>query len=935
MKKFNFNTFLMGCLALCLLPATNFAQNSSIERLKVLGAERALEKNSDSKLVMGLESLYSPEGIEKLDGQIISRRGKILISAIPSGSPAKLKSDLEAMGATNVQVAMKAVQAWVSADQLAQLENIPSLVCAMPEYTPTKKVGATTSQGDQAMRSDLIRKFQGVDGSGITIGILSDAYNSLGGADAGVASGDLPGPGNPNGFTQPVDVLSEIIDGPGIDEGRGMAELVHDVAPGAKLKFWSAFNGFYDFADGILALADAGCDIIVDDIGYFASPNFQDGFIAQSVTTVTQAGVAYFSSAGNGNRESYEAPFQSSGIGIPGIGLLHDFGGGDVFQRITIPPGGSINYWLQWDDHSVLFSDFAGPAPAADIDIYLFDPATGSFVAQSIFDNAGLGAPIEILSYSNPTASPQELDIIIASFSGPIDRRLKYIDYGDGILPDEYNTFSGTCIGHSQADGGFGVGASAYFNTNEFGLPTSDINGFSSAGGVPIILDTQGNRLPAPIVREQPYLTGPDGANTTFFPPGGFDFEGDGFPNFFGTSAAAPHVAAVAALLKEKDPSLSPEEIGLALRNTAEDMDDELTNGFDVGFDFNTGYGMVQADAALASIADEACVYRFQVFETKTGDLIGTLRDGDVIDLAAVKEGLINIVALVDGGPDKATPAVRFDLTGKINRDEIDYEAPYALFGDRNGKLNDWYVHVGDYKLQARILGAKKKAVEISFSVINSAKVEAFLLVNAKNDQIIGELGDEIDLNTLPTDRFNIVAQMSDDSGNSRGVRFQLSGTQTRYSIDNKAPYALFKDNNGDFFHWPNPEPGTYTLKGTALGNWNSNSAGEIFEKKFTILKGTPSKTDRRVTTKESPNSNFVFHVYPNPSADFVAFDYSIAEKEPITLEIFTMGGQRIFKTKKRRNLAVDVDFRRFGPGMYLAKLTANGEVISQQIAIH
>ncbi|MEZ6145923.1 MAG: hypothetical protein R3B91_11015 [Planctomycetaceae bacterium] len=39
-------------------------------------------------------------------------------------------------------------------------------------------------------------------------------------------------------------------------------------------------------------------DIIVDDVGYFTAPFFQDGVIAQAVTEVFNTdGVAYFSSA--------------------------------------------------------------------------------------------------------------------------------------------------------------------------------------------------------------------------------------------------------------------------------------------------------------------------------------------------------------------------------------------------------------------------------------------------------------------------------------------------------------------------------------------------------------------------------------------------------------------------------------------------------------
>jgi hypothetical protein len=62
----------------------------------------------------------------------------------------------------------------------------------------------------------------------------------------------------------------------------------------------------------------------------------------------------------------------------------------------------------------------------------------------------------------------------------------------------------------------------------------------------------------------------PDGADTTFF--GGSDPDGTGFPNFFGTSAAAPHAAGVAALMKHLVVTLTPDATYAALKVTAIDM---------------------------------------------------------------------------------------------------------------------------------------------------------------------------------------------------------------------------------------------------------------------------------------------------------------------------------------------------------------------------
>lgn len=128
------------------------------------------------------------------------------------------------------------------------------------------------------------------------------------------------------------------------------------------------------------------------------------------------------------------------------------------------------------------------------------------------------------------------------------------------------------------------------------------VEGSSSAGGGAILFSTTGVRLAAPEQRLQPAITAPDGGDTSFF--GGSDPDNTGFPNFYGTSAAAPHAAGVAALMRQLKPALSPDSIYGALKASAIDMDDPSTAGFDVGFDYSTGAGLIQADAALTRVAD-------------------------------------------------------------------------------------------------------------------------------------------------------------------------------------------------------------------------------------------------------------------------------------------------------------------------------------------
>ena len=93
-------------------------------------------------------------------------------------------------------------------------------------------------------------------------------------------------------------------------------------------------------------------------------------------------------------------------------------------------------------------------------------------------------------------------------------------------------------------------------------------------------------------IRQKPDFVAPDGGDNTFF---GSDYEGNGSPNFFGTSAAAPHAAGMAALLLEYDNTLDVDSLYDAMQDTAIDMGTP-------GFDYQSGYGLVQATLALASL---------------------------------------------------------------------------------------------------------------------------------------------------------------------------------------------------------------------------------------------------------------------------------------------------------------------------------------------
>jgi hypothetical protein len=582
----------MTALALLLfvaLPSSAAASEPAIDALNEQLAALKADPDRGKKAHRALRELHREHAAFKKAGgnafkpsnkhlRVVNE--KVLIEAIVVSDRGKAQRALENLGGMQMDSVNYLVSGYLPIQAIPALEAIPHISMVRPSYMETQS-GLVTSQGDAATNASYVRSLYGLDGSGVTVGTMSDSFNCLGGAATDIANDDLP---TGIAFQEPSSCVGMT------DEGRAMMQIIHDLAPGASQLFYTAFDGPAEFATGIGVLAAAGADVIVDDVIYLTEPFFQDGPIAQAVDAVTTGqGVAYFSAAGNYGNQSYESLFRPDSV----YGKYHDFdpgAGEDIFQRVFIAAGSQVKFILQWTDRYASVS--GAPGASTDFDIFLTNDSGTTTLAVSNDPNIGAD-PIEILTFTN-TGAAAYFNIVIQRFGGSGIPVLKYIylpfSYGAwGIA--EYATFSSTLFGHMNATSAEAVGSVNYWQTPAYGQNPPLKAAASAKGGTPILFDTSGNPI-SPLFRAKPNISCVHGGDTTFF---GVDVEPNGWPNFSGTSAAAPHAAALAALLLDYDSSLSPAEIFAALEGTAVDMETS-------GFDFLTGYGLCNVNAALESL---------------------------------------------------------------------------------------------------------------------------------------------------------------------------------------------------------------------------------------------------------------------------------------------------------------------------------------------
>jgi len=367
----------------------------------------------------------------------------------------------------------------------------------------------------------------------VRVGVISDGVDSMAAAQA---SGDLP-----------ATVTIQTHGGSG-DEGTAMLEIVHDLAPGAELGFCGPATSL-EMVTCVNDLANIyGADIIVDDLGFFDQAFFEDDFVAQAVATIVSNGVFYTSSAGNSAETHYQGDYVDSGDGL-GSHLIS--GADNVFDVNSL---GNVRIFLQWSNR------FDGTA-SDDYDLCLQgEDAAACAGFNSVQDGAGgvdypwegrlldctLGCAVQVRLI---TGNAQTLELYVLDGGA--------LNAADRVAAD-------SIFGHPAVPGA--LAAAAVDQASPDAIET-----FSSRGPVTII-------FPATEIRQKPDLTATDGVAVT----------GAGlFPSpFYGTSASAPHIAGVAALLMSGGRTAAA--VTTALNQTA------------VGLGATTTYGAGRIDALAA-----------------------------------------------------------------------------------------------------------------------------------------------------------------------------------------------------------------------------------------------------------------------------------------------------------------------------------------------
>ena len=575
------------------------------------GAMTSAQKKMDANLVFGIYQATNDSRIAAFSNVVVplSATDVTAPSIAPSGVAANANSsvavtivapisdDLNAaiaaangkvifqsarFGTTDVALPVTAITSIAARPDVAQIK-LPLL--------PSTNAGATMSQGYTAHSASAVVGGMKINGAGVKVGVLSDSATNARVA-ALKASGDLPA-ASYSLSGQSGDGIAGVE-----DEGAAMMEIVYDMAPGSTPIFATADVSEAGFASNIIALAQAGCKVIVDDVSYFDEGVFQDGIVAQAVNTVTSApyDAIYFSAAANsgnvdlGTSGTWEGDFTSS-ANAPAI-IVSGEGGGGPYPINAFSP--TQNYDVLTTATTYITLHWSDPLGKSNNDYDLFVLNAAGTAILGVGGNAQTGTqdPFEIAYQSNGQAFPVNSRIYIVQYSGVA--RAMHLSTQRGTLSI---ATTGATYGHNAGASTVSM-AATYWNSAKTGLrafsgTANPVETFTSDGPRKVFYNPDGTLITPGLVPLfgvagsgalllKPDLTAADGVNTRT----------PGFAPFYGTSAAAPHAAGIAALVRSARPTYTAAQTKAAMVATALDT-------MAAGYDRDSGYGITMANLAV------------------------------------------------------------------------------------------------------------------------------------------------------------------------------------------------------------------------------------------------------------------------------------------------------------------------------------------------
>ena len=449
----------------------------------------------------------------------------------PSDSPSRYESFFSS---PVVDSLYGRIGGWIRADNITRLamqEGILSLTVQIPPRT-----SAITTEGDYLLKTREFRNISGLSGTGVKVGVISDGVDGL---DDLKRRGELPD----------VEVLSDTVGG---DEGLAMLQIIHDIAPNATLLFHDRGSSQIEYVHALDQLIRHGCSIICDDITY-VEPFFEDGYISQNIIDrILSYNILYITAAGNFAQEHYQGRF----CGYEDQGYLwHDFQGKSGRDlKFTVPPGLAGHVILQWDDRF--------GSSANNYDLFLYDDS-GREIARSVNLQDGDDDPMEWVRFVNGADRPREYTVRVVQAAAE-DALLEIYVLplsGRSVTLDPY-TPEDSVFGQQAVKQALVVGAVAP------GMKNITVQEYSSRGPVTI-------RYPTFEMRKKPDLTAPDHITV---------LTGSMQPAVFtGTSAAAPHIAGLAALVLSGSPGMKESDVRTRILNATGRSPDEWDDGFGRG----------------------------------------------------------------------------------------------------------------------------------------------------------------------------------------------------------------------------------------------------------------------------------------------------------------------------------------------------------------